>query len=681
MGVFSDLKPKNSVSRNGFDLSRRSVFSAKNGQILPVFCQYTLPNSDYRIDVQQLLRTQPLQTAAFTGFSINYDFAFVPFNQLYSSFNQFIGQRADKFLANQPVHTKIPLLNLDTLFSGFINYFVYDFFVSRLTGSYSQTIQPSLVGGCPFRAFSFNFSDSCFVPDFIRLLDLYGYCNLLPWFKVVTDALLSQLGMSEWTWHNFSNRVSTLFDSDYYSNVLVSIDDLLSLGSSGERPILKLPSIGTFNLFPVLAYNKIFYEFYRNKYYDEFVELSVVFDDEIVHKQYTYNLLFNYDDYVSASSFEDYRIISMFALHLHTYRKDLFTGVLPSMQFGDVSMALANDLGDRQSRYFLDAQLANNPGTISDVYVSDNGVLTAPYLSSGSPGQEDRVRFALSPNIAISVLESRRADAMQRFRERMMRAGDSTKSIFEAHGWEKPKSEQFHEPIFLGSFDGRLDINTVAATGESGDVELGQLGANGVGVVQGSEINFHSSDFGVIIGVMYIVKDSEYNSFGTDRQLCLSEAFDFPYPEFQNISLQPIVYRQLQGLKYETLNGTVDDGQYTPLGQNDVLGYLPGYMEYKTAIDKVHGEFCSGEFAWEPDVDNGNALYPKTFVGMFSDWCTPRSKVLQPDLLSFLYQQKDIVDNIFRVAQTEHQETDPFLINAYFKCLAVEPLSVIGLPV
>ena len=93
-GVFANLKPKNTVDRNGFDLSRRSVFSAKCGQILPVFCQATIPDSEYKIDVKQLLRTQPLQTAAFTGFSINYDFFFVPNNYGYTSFNEFISFRS-----------------------------------------------------------------------------------------------------------------------------------------------------------------------------------------------------------------------------------------------------------------------------------------------------------------------------------------------------------------------------------------------------------------------------------------------------------------------------------------------------------------------------------------------------------------------------------------------------------
>ena len=109
-GVFANLKPVNKAERNGFDLSRRSVFSSKCGIILPVFCQATLPDGQYEIDLRQLLRTQPMQTAAFTGFSVNYDFFFVPNNYSYSSFNQFIAQRKDEQRVYQPNHQFVPKL-------------------------------------------------------------------------------------------------------------------------------------------------------------------------------------------------------------------------------------------------------------------------------------------------------------------------------------------------------------------------------------------------------------------------------------------------------------------------------------------------------------------------------------------------------------------------------------------
>lgn len=690
MGVFSDLKPTNTTPRNGFDLSRRSVFSVKNGQILPVFVQHTLPNSDYRIDVNQLLRTQPLQRAAFTGFSINYDFAFVPFNQLYTSFNQFIGQRADQFLANQPSFTDIPLFPILRIVYNYRVSIAYDFIVSRLSGDYTEEVRRN-VGtenfNFPYRTLVSNFSSTSVWIDFVRSLDMFGYCNLLPFFKMVADNFFdSHPNLVSW------NDLFNTFDS-VPSSLKDDIVLAFTISQVGyDLDLTNLLADDKYNIFAPMAYQKMFYEFYRNKYYDNALNLTLylISDPGRTTFPFSYNQIFNFDDYVknTSGSYTDrelLRIVAMFTLHKHTYRKDLFTGVLPSMQFGNVSMQLANAVQDGvQSRYILDAKLADQTSTIDQVRVNQQGVLYAENLIGSSEGS--RVNFALSPNIAISVLESRRADAMQRFRERMLRAGDSTKDIFKAHGWESPKSEQFHEPIFLGSFDGRLDINTVAATtGNGEDQELGQLAANGVGVVAGSEIRFHSSDFGVIIGVMYIIKDSEYNSFGTDRQFCLTEPFDFPYPELQNISLSPIVNRQLNGLYLSNpvRNGEPVQGGLVMRNPNDILGYLPAFMEYKTAVDKVHGEFCAGQYMTQARPAGLNKYFgtPILFAGVFSDWVTPRADILSPDSIAFLYQQIDIVDNVFVQAQTDNQDTDPFLVNAYFKCLAIEPLSVIGLPI
>ncbi len=90
--IMSQRDVKNHVHRNGFDLSFRNAFTAKVGQIVPVFCKEVLPGDKWSIDINSFTRTQPVQTAAFTRIQEFYDFYFVPTSLLWDKFNDFIVQ-------------------------------------------------------------------------------------------------------------------------------------------------------------------------------------------------------------------------------------------------------------------------------------------------------------------------------------------------------------------------------------------------------------------------------------------------------------------------------------------------------------------------------------------------------------------------------------------------------------
>lgn len=282
MSVFSDLKPRNRASRNAFDLSRRSVFSTKAGQILPVFVQPTLPSSHYRLDMQQLLRTQPLQTAAFTGFSINYDFVFVPLNHLYSSFNQFIAQRENKNLANQPSYQSVPTFNLSNFLLDLLPYAVYDYYMAQVPyASWIGELQDNrLEYSSLHNSTCVNFSSAL---EIIRNLDLLGYGNFLPLVKecavYFNKYLVSHGFVTNYFYENYSYFLDNMNDwcmgvssfSQFLHDLGVTFIEFLNDAPSDYSfyPRAYVSDLKSPSLWPVLAYNKCFYEFYRNTYYDK----------------------------------------------------------------------------------------------------------------------------------------------------------------------------------------------------------------------------------------------------------------------------------------------------------------------------------------------------------------------------------------------------------------------------
>lgn len=96
MANIMSLKPiKNRVSRNGFDLSTKRNFTAKAGELLPIWCKEVLPGDSFKINLKSFTRTQPINTAAFARMREYYDFFFVPYDLLWNKANTALTQMYD----------------------------------------------------------------------------------------------------------------------------------------------------------------------------------------------------------------------------------------------------------------------------------------------------------------------------------------------------------------------------------------------------------------------------------------------------------------------------------------------------------------------------------------------------------------------------------------------------------
>lgn len=75
VNIMNMLRLKNNVSRNGFDLSGKRNFTAKVGELLPVINFESIPGDKWQVNLRELHRTQPLNTAAFARIQYYYDFS------------------------------------------------------------------------------------------------------------------------------------------------------------------------------------------------------------------------------------------------------------------------------------------------------------------------------------------------------------------------------------------------------------------------------------------------------------------------------------------------------------------------------------------------------------------------------------------------------------------------------
>lgn len=736
--LFNYIKPKARLDKNGFDNSHRSVFSCKAGAIYPILTYDMVPNDFVEINVNDLLRTSPLETAAFARMKQNFEFYFVPYVQLWHNFNEMIAQRRDPVTTNSKSSEWTPTVPLKKLVKMALkrlnnqNNIVNSDFISA--GIYVQD---------DIHGYNWGY-------NVIRLLDLLGYGNFLPLWNYIKSVDEDGDGIP---WESIDNIVDNAVSS-----------------SDGDELYV--------NLWPFLAYQKIWSDFYRNPWRD--IDIN--------------EYAFNVDD-IPCDSVENSDVISyrtsqanlgddgltpdkvgmfgdIFAQRYKTWKKDIFSASLPNAQFGDVATVQITNIsidspeadednngsnGDdilfnpEDFRVRIPAsELAHYHSVLSDKFTArSESLVTRGAVSSDNNPYPDDTSFYLNYYLggvdennepypsgstaylftdkalyasdrfgkieslnrsstssvsrrralnnlvvstaqdiaAFSVYDLKRAEMLQRWSETTMRSGYRTRSLFEGHFGVSPRYDMDNHPAFLGSFDSVIQINEVTATSESDGIKLGEMAAKGVSV-QNGHIRYQSNDYGVLMCMFYIQPEVEYNSFGLDKQRMKVQPFDYFTPEFEDLGFEPVTGGQLNiiaGFSNLANLPVSAPAANRPDLVNQVVGYSPRYSEYKTSYDRVHGLFS--ETVVQQFVQSDGITLPTpdkvlSVLGEFSHWVSAHETAqysLFENLKDF-YIDPNVLDNIFAIAADNSQSTDQFLVNCYFDIKAVRPMSVLGLP-
>ena len=316
----------------------------------------------------------------------------------------------------------------------------------------------------------------------------------------------------------------------------------------GAEKILNLLGYGTMfnqtnspkvNLFRLAAYNYIWYNEYRQKYYDD--------GSRLLPNGSNVASLFNFDDMdcgtqassdLSNKTLSAYYIRAMCQMRYRTWKKDLFTGLIPATQFGAVSSVSAslprNFTLDNQGTSLATGDNIAVQNTTSGSIAAFNGGTVRPYSTYFNMGST-----ATLVNSSIDVLSLRRSEAVQIWRENALRAGNRVSDNMRAHyGVESDFRD--HRPIYLGSVSAPLNIGDVMTTANSTtgvNNSVGDIAGKGLSSLDEKVFTFDSKDFGVIMAIHSLLPEAEYNATGIDRTNQLLESEDFFVPEYENLVL------------------------------------------------------------------------------------------------------------------------------------------------
>lgn len=214
----SDFNPldraKIAVHRSSFDLSSKKLFSAKVGEILPVYWQIAIPGSKYRIKSDWFTRTVPVNTAAYTRIKEYYDFYAVPLRLISRALPQAFTQMSD--------------------------------YMTSAASNASNTEQLTSVPYTTTSEISNCLSNAAALLDDANIPYRYGACKLL----------------------DYLNYGSILDPSSLSKDIVTAAYTGVSDMDDNLNPLLYKKSVAV-NLLPLLSYQKIYFDFYSNSQWEK----------------------------------------------------------------------------------------------------------------------------------------------------------------------------------------------------------------------------------------------------------------------------------------------------------------------------------------------------------------------------------------------------------------------------
>lgn len=392
------------------------------------------------------------------------------------------------------------------------------------------------------------------------------------------------------------------------------------------------------------AYQKIYQDYYRNPYWES-ADASI----------------FNYDDKFGQTlsptiAADKSRLFKLVTLRYRNWTKDFFTSVQPQFQgapfvtsFVDMSNFVTTSSSNSGKNFTPSTDFTDlNTGlpTQNSQYSAMAGLRSSETGPFTIPVHNIRAAFALDKLYRLQQ-QSGNGSYSEQIRNRFGFGGvhDDWKSLYLGGS---------SAPISIG------EVITTANTFTDGEADglTGDIYGKASSVNDGKFV-FDSKEHGFIMGIFSVVPDADYNSTQIDPHNFKLQFEQFFQPEFDRLGHQPLNSYFLSCLAPWTSPSQSDTDSKGWLQR--VLGFQNRYLEYKTGIDRVHGQFCSN--------------------GSLSSWTAPRnSGILSINSAYYnLYSLKvspKILNSVCSITFDGTESTDPILVDSHISIKAIRPMSV-----
>lgn len=302
---------------------------------------------------------------------------------------------------------------------------------------------------------------------------------------------------------------------------------------------------------------------------------------------YAYNMIYN--DWYRIEQVQDRRTDVDVTIAKRNWQRDPFTTCLATQQRGTApSIAISGYASfDEDNFDGVGSTTYSNSGRIVVDGDPNNSVIEIE-TNSGTPSTQSlEANFkamlddnSLDSSASFTVSDMRLAFQIQKWQERNARVGSRYVEFINGHFGTAPRDSRMQNPEYIGGTKTPMIISEVVQTSESGSTPQGQLTGHGLAVDAQFAGKYRVEEFGLIMGLMSVMPKSGYSQ-GLPRAWNRKTAFDYPFPEFANLSERGVEKMELYAFTNQSSN-------------ENVFGYKPMYDELREQYDYVAGEFCNG---------------------------------------------------------------------------------------
>lgn len=638
--VIGKAKISNRPNLNAFDLSHRNLFTSYLGAILPVHVMELMPGDTVQVSPNWFTRAMDLQANAYGRLIENVQTFFVPYSSLWKNIQYNMLSTLQKGASGFPesrvaetlssvvsTSTKLPRMKLGSLYNFCA---LIELMVSRLCVSFKDST-PSVKLLVPFVTYAQELRSVAIS----RLASYLGYGGF-DIFLNDDNRDYSHGGQFTFEVEGISTTV-TLYPLK--SDVLGTLVD--NIGSNGFGAKVYVNPLRWF------AYHFVYNNFYRNDTWQPYEattcnldwlnsdnpEIEVISNDKTRSVYRAIGAANSIDQLFTSwnNEMNNYRNYMFFDLRESNLPMDAYNGVLPNPQYGKNSSV---------------APLS----AIDKIGTADGSALEATV--SGLDGVLHFGNDKIEGDAGIDIFDLRQSIAMQKFLEISQSHDSSYKEQIKAH-FGVDTGDDPYKAYFIGGSSSTMQVDTQVNSNLAGD-NSAVLG--GIASAQGNYTAKYKSDtYGILISLYRIIPILDYQDRGIKDQILTVDSTDLPVPEFDSIGMERRRNVSVRGFDSALTGADTLDALKT-------YGYAARYLDYKTDVDKIHGEF-------KYTLKNRVIATPKNLY-------KPGSGVIS----SLLRVYPSMVDQIFVNNNHGLLSDDQFYTNMNVSVTAVRPLSVHGMP-
>ena len=266
-----------------------------------------------------------------------------------------------------------------------------------------------------------------------------------------------------------------------------------------------------------------------------------------------------------------------YQLHYANWEPDAYTTALQSPQAGVAPLVGITSLGEATFRdasgveYHAQLETADDGDTVTGFQVK----------SSNAPTDVIHNLIGMATS-GISISDFRNVNSLQRFLEIRIRQTPRYKNLVKGLFDVNLDYDELMMPEFLGGISDTIPVYKVTQTTPTEGNPLGSFAGQG-SLQSGMRhvIRKYCPEDGYILGVMSVVPAANYSQLLAPHFTRMS-LLDWHFPQFNNISYQPMLYKHLCPYQAYAVNSS---------NVNNVFGYQRAYWDLISSFDEVHGEF------------------------------------------------------------------------------------------